>query len=65
MQETISRPIWKLKSCPRCINGDLFKEDGHYECLQCGFETETSYPLPLTQSKWHGKPKEAIGELVT
>ena len=28
---------WKLKSCPKCYTGDLFKEKEETECLQCGY----------------------------
>ena len=33
--------LWRLKSCPRCSNGDLLIDsdsEGWYEsCLQCGY----------------------------
>ena len=47
------KPNWILKGCPRCGKGDLFREDGHYECLQCGFtrydKDEKEEPLPYTK----------------
>ena len=38
--------IWKLKSCPRCIGGDLCIERDnelwYAWCLQCGYEGDPS-----------------------
>ena len=45
--------IWKLKSCPRCIGGDLYigrdNELWYAWCLQCGYDGDpsgTSRPEP-------------------
>jgi hypothetical protein len=47
-----AKPNWILKGCPTCIKGDLFREDGHYTCLQCGFIKYDKKPLPLLYRKF-------------
>lgn len=42
-KEVIRMPLWRFKSCPRCL-GDIFIDrdmDGWYEqCLQCSYRRE-------------------------
>uniref|UniRef100_A0A6M3LT14 Viral late gene transcription factor 3 zinc ribbon domain-containing protein n=1 Tax=viral metagenome TaxID=1070528 RepID=A0A6M3LT14_9ZZZZ len=34
---------WLLKGCPHC-GGDMQLEDGSYQCLQCGYDTDKQNP---------------------
>lgn len=47
--------IMFFKSCPRCIEGDLVKNDDHFgaylKCVQCGFMKDVTLilaPEPVT-----------------
>ncbi len=35
--EDIVSMFWRFKSCPHCRFGDLYKDNGVWHCLQCGF----------------------------
>ena len=62
--------IWKLKSCPRCIGGDLCIERDnelwYAWCLQCGYEGDPSgisRPDPPDPDKEKARPSISLRDL--
>jgi len=49
MTTTTAKAAWILHGCPKC-NGDLFRDDHSYQCLQCGLINWDFQPLKYVSS---------------